>query len=276
MLESAIVTGQFGYSISLIALVEVGEGSKIVMSAHSSITLEKIITLSCQGESVGDRRYVFLKCYGMMTANMFSAIDRGQFNDSAWVHILLENFANYYFRALEAYQAVECASPRVWQIAFQVADRSEFKPVQHLLLGVNAHINYDLVFAVVDLIAPEWNRLTVVEQAARYEDYCLVNDIIRQTIDAVQDDILEKDNPLMSVIDIAMFRVDEWLISRFVNNWRDQVWSQAIKLTTSEDEHETVVLQDKVETRALHLARWIMGYPIAVPKDDLGKLWLSP
>lgn len=245
------------------------------MSANELSTLEKMVSLSSQWETVGDRRYAFLKCYGMMTANMFSALEKGQFVDRVWVHVLLEHFADYYFRALDSYQQLEPASPRVWQVAFRAANQAELQLVQHLLLGVNAHINYDLVYAVVDLLAPEWKDLAPQAKIARHQDYCLVNDIISQTIDAVQDDILEKDNRIMQFLDSALVNIDEWMIGRFVKNWRDQVWSQAIRLIVSEDEDTTRILHDKVEARALHLAGWIMKQPLINPKYDLRRIRLS-
>jgi hypothetical protein len=37
-----------------------------------------------------------------------------------------------------------------WRIAFDAADRQEPPVLQHLLLGMNAHINYDLGIAAAD------------------------------------------------------------------------------------------------------------------------------
>jgi len=59
--------------------------------------------------------------------------------------------------------------------------------LQNLLLGVNAHVNYDLTFAVVDLLAPEWAGLSEAERRARYEDFCQVNRIIAETVDEVHE-----------------------------------------------------------------------------------------
>lgn len=245
------------------------------MSANELSTLEKMVSLSSQWEMAGDRRYAFLKCYGMMTANMVSALDQGQFIDKDWVHVLLEHFADYYFRALDSYQQLETASPRVWQIAFKAASQPDLQLVQHLMLGVNAHINYDLVYAVVDLLAPEWKDLSPESKTARHQDYCLVNEIIRETIDVVQDDILEKDNQVMQLLDLALLNLDEWMIGQFVKNWRDQVWSQAIKLIVNEDQKSNRILNTKVETRALHLASWIMRKPLTNPEYVPGRSGFS-
>lgn len=245
------------------------------MAMLKSPILEKMVNLSFHWESSGDQRFAFLKCYGMMTANMLIAVDQDQFVDADWVRVLLEHFAEYYFQALDAYQQFQGSSPRVWQVAFNAASQPDLQLVQHLLLGVNAHINYDLVFAVVDLLSPEWYRLSSEERATRYQDYCLVNEIIHRTIDAVQDDILERNNVILRLLDTAMVKVDEWMIGQLVDNWRDRVWAQAIELIDCKDEKTFIGLQNKVEARALRLANWIMGQPLLNRKDGFGRFVLS-
>jgi hypothetical protein len=127
----------------------------------------------------------------------------------------------------------------------------------------------------VDLLSPEWYRLTSEERATRHKDYCLVNEIIHRTIDAVQDDILERNNVILRLLDTAMVKVDEWMIGQLVNNWRDRVWAQAIELINCEDEKTFTVLHNRVEARALRLANWIMGQPRIIRKDGLGSYVLN-
>ena len=44
-----------------------------------------------------DRRAIFLDCYRMMTSNMLTAIEAGEFHDPVWVRALLEHFASHPF-----------------------------------------------------------------------------------------------------------------------------------------------------------------------------------
>ena len=106
-------------------------------------------------EKAGDRRAIFLSCYELMTRNMLAAIGAGDFEDWAWVYALLERFAEYYFAALDAYER-EQTIPVVWKLAFNAAQRPMSHVLQDLILGVNAHINYDLAFALADMLTPEW------------------------------------------------------------------------------------------------------------------------
>ena len=128
-------------------------------------TLERMRTWLCRWEQAGDERAVFLSCYEMMTNNVLAALAAGEFHDPAWVRHLLSHFADYYFRALDAYDADEASAPAVWACACRAAARRGAPAVQQLVLGVNAHINYDLVFATADLLADDWESMPAEDRA---------------------------------------------------------------------------------------------------------------
>jgi len=224
-----------------------------VTSPDDIAVVAQMQTLVQQWEKTSDPRAIFLTCYLMMTRNMRSAIDRREFTDADWVAQLLRRFADYYFVALAAYDQDPAAAPPVWQLAHDAARDPHTLALQKLLLGVNAHINYDLVLTLVELLQPEWAGLTAERCAARYKDYCRVNDVIGHTIDAVQDQVIEPAMPLLDVLDKLMGRVDELLISRLITHWREAVWQNAARLldTSAPDEQARVIRQ--VEQEALRL-----------------------
>ena len=96
-------------------------------------------------EASGDHRSIFLKCYSMMTRNMLDALAAGRFHDREWAGDLLHLFAEYYFVALKRYEADPASAPAAWRYAFDAAQSGKLHVMQHLFLGINAHINYDLV-----------------------------------------------------------------------------------------------------------------------------------
>jgi hypothetical protein len=106
------------------------------------------------------------------------------------VSTLLNRFADYYFRALNCYDYGD-EVPLVWQQVHQFTQTNKLHRLQHLMIGVNAKINYDLVLTLYDMLQPEWSGLSIQEQKIRYEDHCMVNTIITGSIDQVQDEILE-------------------------------------------------------------------------------------
>jgi hypothetical protein len=208
-------------------------------------------------EALGDRRATFLSCYMMMTRNMLAAIDRREFEDSAWVAGLLTRFADYYFVALEAYEQEPASAPPVWQLAHDATREHRPIALQELLLGINAHINYDLVFALVDVLGPEWDALSPDRRDGRYSDHCCVNDVIGRTIDEVQDEVLERNSRLMAIIDDLLGPVDEALISHLISHWREAVWRNAVCLLEARDARDRDRVIHEVEQEAVRLGHLI-------------------
>lgn len=219
--------------------------------------VERMQALVQQWQSISDNRAIFLSCYLMMTRNMHHAIKQNEFHDAVWVDALLHRFADYYFTALDAYERDELLAPPVWQVAHNAARQHDATPLQELLLGVNAHINYDLVLALVDLLEPEWESLTEEQQSMRYSDHCHVNDVIGCTIDAVQDQVLEPAMPMMDLIDRFLGPLDEKLISHLLAGWREKVWENALRVLQTREPDDRAQLVHQVEEHALQLGRRI-------------------
>jgi hypothetical protein len=207
--------------------------------------------LVSQWEAMADRRATFLTCYMMMTRNMISAVDHREFEDPGWVNGLLHRFANYYFVALESYERDPATAPRVWQLAHDATRAPRGFARREMLLGVSAHINYGLVFALLDLLEPEWDALSEDQRAACYADHCRVNGVIGRTIDAVQDQVLERDSRLMAVIDDLLGPVDEALTSRLISGWRETVWRNAMRLLEIREPGGRDRLIEEIEQEAL-------------------------
>lgn len=129
--------------------------------------------------------------------------------------------------------------------------------MQNLLLGVNAHINYDLALAVTDLLELEWPDLSENEREARYIDYCYVNKIIAETIDTVQDQVIERYSPIMDVVDIAFGPLDEWFTSQMINHWRDDQWQHAVNMLNSQRDDRRKKMCEALEAAALDRAKLI-------------------
>jgi hypothetical protein len=193
----------------------------------------------------------------MMTQNVLAAIEEREFHDPAWVHRILHHFADYYFVALEAYERDPATAPPVWQLAFNATRDPGPLALQKLLLGVNAHINYDLVLTLVDLLEAEWPGLDESQRSERYLDHCRINEVIGRTIDAVQDQVLEPAMPVMDIVDRLLGRLDEYMLTRLIAHWRDTVWQHTVRLLETGDPDERARLIQRVEAETLRHARAI-------------------
>lgn len=224
------------------------------MTTPVTVRMESRVTA---WEEAADHKAVFLSCYLLMTRNTLAAIDRCEFGDCEWVDRLLHRFAEYYFDALDAYERSPETAPAVWRLAHDATHRAHTLPLQKLLLGVNAHINYDLVLTLVDLLEPEWDALSPDRRSARYADHCHVNDVIARTIDAVQDEVLEPAMPVMRLVDTMLGPFDEYLISRLIARWRETVWQNAVRLLEAREPGERNRLVRRIEGDAVRLCHML-------------------
>jgi len=92
----------------------------------------------------------FLGTYLRTTLAVGRAVDEGFFEDPAWVERWDVVFAELYLDALDTYRRGGRPS-RPWRLAFDPS--SDPGPLRHLLLGINAHVNFDLPQALLLVIS---------------------------------------------------------------------------------------------------------------------------
>jgi hypothetical protein len=210
-------------------------------------------------EAANDQRFIFLSCYKMMTQNVLAAIQASAFEDTPWVATLMENFAGYYFQALETFDNGPAGPPDVWGIAFHAAQNPHTHVLQNLVLGVNAHINYDLVFALSELLASEWAQLSPEQRQMRYRDHCHINAIINNTIDEVRDQVIDRYDPLIGEADKLLGPLDKWMTSLLISEWREEVWKHVTRLLDLEEPDARAAIIQQVHQLSLKRAQDILG-----------------
>lgn len=221
------------------------------------LLVARMQTIARGWNDAADQRSIFLTCYALMTGNMLSAVAVRSFEDPAWAEEMVHRFARYYFDALSAYDATPDSAPRVWQVAHNTCAEKDVWAIQKLLLGINAHINYDLVLTLDEMLSPEWAELAADRRESRRRDYLRVNDIIARTIDAVQDDVLAQAMPIMRYIDLVMGPGDEFLLSGLLMRWRDRVWAYGVRLVEAGDLEARDEVIREMEEEALSRAQAI-------------------
>jgi len=171
----------------------------------------------------GDRRAVFLTVYSRMTATVRTAIDDGAFVDREWAASYLVAFAERYRRALVAFErrAFETL-PRPWLMAFAAAARGETLVVQDALLGVNAHITYDLTYALGDVgIDPD--------RDAKREDHDRINAVLARLVQTAQDALVETYAAAeIAGVDRLLDPLDDRLALLGLKGIREFAWRNAV------------------------------------------------
>jgi len=225
--------------------------------AHATVA-DRLATMVAEWEPTGDRRAIFADAYGHMTIRMTEAIEADQFGDSVWVGRLLDGFADYYFVACDDHGIGGDGCPGVWRNALDACADDGTHPLQLLLLGINAHINHDLVFALSDVL-DDWDDLTPPQRALRLDDHRSVNDVIGSTVDEVQDVVVARWSPGMGTLDRALGPLDEWVFSRMIAEWREDVWEASQRLLMAREEDRPDI-ERAIHERSQRTARLILAF----------------
>jgi hypothetical protein len=93
-----------------------------------------------------DRLGFFAVLYRTVTVAVKHGIAAGRFEDGPRMERLDVVFANRYLEAFDAHRR-DGKATESWQVAFAVGSSRRAVIMQHLLLGMNAHINLDLAIA---------------------------------------------------------------------------------------------------------------------------------
>jgi len=121
----------------------------------------------------------FPAMYARVTQRIDRAATDGQFGDGERMATFARTFAGYFLRPRAGTPPV----PGSWTAAWDVGADGKLLIVQHLLLGINAHVNHDLPWVVVDL-ADERGEIDGLRS-----DFDAVNDILEQTMPDVLRDL---------------------------------------------------------------------------------------
>lgn len=92
----------------------------------------------------------FAALYRSMTVAVQEAAIRGDFENGSRMEQLDVVFARRYFDAFDAWQSGKPVS-QSWGKAFEATNQLDVTVMQHLLLGMNAHINLDLCIAAASI-----------------------------------------------------------------------------------------------------------------------------
>lgn len=172
-----------------------------------------------------DRRSVFLTVYTRMTVEMIDAIDADEFADTDWMTRYLVRFAEYYRRAFKGFErGAYDEVPDPWIVAFGTAMRGDALIVHDALLGINAHINYDLGLTLSE-IGLDPNR------SQKYMDHVRVNEILQRLVSVQRELLAERYAPGLSRVGDHLAGLDEHVSSIGLQHAREQAWYTAVVRT---------------------------------------------
>jgi hypothetical protein len=217
----------------------------------------------------------FPAIYSRVTQRIIDGAAAGRFADAARMSRFVAEFADRYLDA----RGEPTSAARCWRGSFDVADDPSLLVVQHLLIAINAHVNYDLPQTVARLV-DEGAEINSIRP-----DFDAVNDVLAETFDEIVGDLDGVTRWTSKVAATGGGR----LFNFSLRAARSQAWRAAVRLsgeTEAERRDDVAVLDEMVAvlaylvTRPSPPFRWLVPIlrrletrePVAVTLALLGPL----
>jgi hypothetical protein len=211
-----------------------------------------------------DGRSVFLAVYTRMTTRVREGIATGHFHNPEWVSTYLTTFADYYRQAISAWEFGDRSDvPPPWRVAFIAAEHNHTTPLQDALLGINAHINYDLAYALAEVgIDPS--------RSEKREDHRRVNAILKDLVDVVQDVLSDDyDAPISRHLDRWLGSVDERAALWSLRETREVAWRRAVSLTDAQSSLRRSVVRVRLTALSMGAAAVLLAHGVCRQQFEL-------
>lgn len=198
-------------------------------------TLEQIIQRSKTEENpLG----YFAALYYKVTISVRDKLGKNYFEDDERMEQLDVLFANRYLSAYNNYVESK-PTTKSWESAFKSSHNKNLIVLQHLLLGMNAHINLDLGIAAAEIST----NSTISDLQS---DFNKINELLASLMDDVQQD-LAKIWPVLFVILKFLKKTDDLIANFSMNIARDGAWKFANELVNEEMENrnELIAIRDE-------------------------------
>jgi hypothetical protein len=170
-------------------------------------------------ENDGVRR--FNELYLAVTRAVAAQSASATYEDTAFMTRLDIVFADLYFEALDDLEAGRKPS-RAWAPLFEARARKGIAPLQFAIAGMNAHINHDLVLALITTTQEFGYGLD--RGTAHHRDYTSVDGLLQRVQGEVKDRFT---TGVVRDLDRAGGVVDDLVANWKVSVARDNAWTQA-------------------------------------------------
>jgi hypothetical protein len=190
-------------------------------NADIEATLARLDKAVAQARIRNPRLALFGALYRQTTQAVGRGIDAGAFDDGERMGRFVARFAGRYLDALQTAAGGGLPS-RSWRMAFAAAERTDRVILQHLILGINAHINLDLGIVAAEIAPGD-------AIAGLQADFGRINDVLGRLAPPVQD-CLGRFSPLLHVLFKVSGTTDDEVLNFSFTVARGEAWSQAVTL----------------------------------------------
>jgi len=216
--------------------------------------IDLLETIIQQTKNDNDTLGYFAGLYQAVTITVKEKLNTGYFDDDKRMERLDILFANRYLEAFYYYKQGRTCT-KSWQKTFELAKNNRLIVLQHLLLGMNAHINLDLGIAASEVS-------TTLNIDDLEDDFKRINTILASLVFEVQQDLIQIWKPLLYILKLAN-KADDFLINFSMKIARDGAWKYARHMVGLQGvERETAIKErdDKIAAFAdtINFKSWFL------------------
>lgn len=183
------------------------------MTIHDVIA--ELEAISSSAVSEGARYGYFASLYLGMTRSVRNALGKGLYDNDARMEHLCVVFAQRYLDAFATWRAGKPPT-KSWAVAFSEGQRDGITTIQHLLLGVNAHVNLDLGIATQNVaLGSDIDQLKT--------DFDRINDTISTLFNDVKSRLRSISWPIRYLDDMGG-SFDDRIATFSIRIARDEAW----------------------------------------------------
>ncbi|MCF8368450.1 MAG: DUF5995 family protein [Bacteroidales bacterium] len=196
------------------------------------LALESILR---ESEQNNDPLGFFTALYLKVTTKVKEGIAEGFFDDGPRMEKLDVVFARRYIDAYYHHKNKELVTDS-WLQAFEISTHYWLIVLQHLLVGMNAHINLDLGIAATEV--SKGKKMEALES-----DFNKINEILASLVEEVQDNLASIWPILKKILSISG-KVDDFMVGFSMKLARNGAWKFACQLAlTPEDQKESLIAE---------------------------------
>ncbi|HEX6755542.1 MAG TPA: DUF5995 family protein [Mycobacteriales bacterium] len=205
---------------------------------------------------------VFALTYLRTTQTIKWTIEQpGYYADPGWMVHATAVFAKYYVRAYDAWttDSSSAAVPQAWRIALNAGRNKQVAGSGDMMLGINAHINRDLAFAMAAA------GLAGPDGVSEKPSFDTVNHALNSVTVPLLTELNARFDP--SVKDNnSPYHLDDAATGNLMFSWREQAWRNAEALDAAPTESARALLAQQIEANSVAQAQaWVASSAYVPP-----------
>jgi hypothetical protein len=210
-------------------------------------------TSTAHGKKDGVASFNYL--YRTITADVLEGTKSRGFADAEFIGNLDVAFANRYLDALRDDAQHGTNTPSVWQALIDARDDQHIGQMRFAMAGVNAHINFDLAFALLTTCETMGVELDV---GRHHDAYQQVNDIFAKNMEKLR---RYYESWWQRAVDRVVRTVANWGSDMAVVLTRDVAWNNAIWMWPQRDQPAEI----EEHTRQMDYVATLLSHGILFP-----------